>query len=143
MTSPSRAVLLDTCAVIWLAKGELAPATVDLLVQAESADGVFVSPVTAWEIGMLAHPRGNRAAIEFLPDPLRFFARLMGEPMIREAPLTAEAAINAARLPQPFHNDPADRLLVATAREKNLAIVTRDRKILDYAALGHVEALPC
>ena len=114
-----------------------------MLVHAGSADGVFVSPVSAWEIGMLAHPRGTRTKIEFLPDPSRWFARVMSQPMIREAPLTAEAAINASQLPPPLHNDPADRLLIATAREKNLRIVTRDQKILDYAALGHVQAIAC
>jgi PIN domain nuclease of toxin-antitoxin system len=143
VTFHNRAVLLDTCAVIWLARGKLRPATVDLLVYAGSTDGVFVSPVSAWEIGLLAYPRIGRARVDFLPDPIGFFARVMGEPTIREAPLTAEAATNSARLPPPLHNDPADRLLVATAREKNLAIVTRDQRILDYAALGHLQAVAC
>lgn len=143
MTSRPRAVLLDTCAVIWLARGELDPATVDLLVHAGSADGVFVSPVSAWEIGMLANPRGTRIKSEFSPDPVRWFAQVMSQPMIREAPLTAEAAINAAYLPEPIHGDPADRLLIATARELNAAIATRDRNILAYGKAGHVGVLAC
>ena len=141
MTPLPRAVLLDTCAAIWLASGGLSPATIDLLVHAGEAEGVFVSPVSAWEIGMLAASRRSKA--EFLPDPVSWFARLMSQPMVREAPLTMEAAIGASLLPQPLNNDPADRLLIATARERNLPIVTRDRKILDYAALGHVQAVAC
>jgi PIN domain nuclease of toxin-antitoxin system len=143
VTSHPRAVLLDTCAVIWLPRGELGPAIIDLLAHAGSAEGVFVSPVSAWEIGLLANPRGTRTKSEFLPDPIRWFAQVMSQPMIRQASLTAEAAINASLLPPPLHNDPADRLLIATARERSLPIVTRDQKILDYAALGHVQAIAC
>ena len=46
-------------------------------------------------------------------------------------------------LPPGLHEDPGDRLLVATARVLGLAIVTRDRKILDYAAMGHVKVVTC
>jgi len=49
--------------------------------------------------------------------------------------------IDSCRLPGVFHADPADRLLVATARSANAVLVTRDRKILDYAAEGHVRVL--
>ena len=143
MTSHPKAVLLDTCAVIWLSRGQIGPSSVDMLVHAGSAEGVFVSLVSAWEIGMLAYPRGNRTPVEFLPDPGRWFAQVMSEPMIKSAPFTADVAIGAAQLPEPLHNDPADRLLIATARQMNVPIVTLDRKILDYAALGHVQAIAC
>jgi PIN domain nuclease of toxin-antitoxin system len=46
-------------------------------------------------------------------------------------------------LPPPIHKDPADRLLIATARSLNVPIVTRDRFILDYAEAGHVDAIVC
>ncbi len=46
-------------------------------------------------------------------------------------------------LPGNFHRDPADRLLIATARELKVPLVTRDRRILDYAAQGHVDAIAC
>jgi PIN domain nuclease of toxin-antitoxin system len=49
----------------------------------------------------------------------------------------------ASFLPGDFHNDPADRFLVATARVMGVALLTRDRKILDYAAAGHVRAIAC
>jgi len=143
VTSRPRAVLLDTCAVIWLPGGGLSPAILDMLIHAGSTDGVFVSPVSAWEIGMLARSRRSRDRADFLPDPVRWFAEVMSQPMVREAPLTVGAAITASLLPEPLHNDPADRLLIATAREKDLPIVTRDGKILDYAALGHVQAIAC
>lgn len=135
-----RAVLLDTNAAIWLAAGTLSEPIVDRLVFAGLADGVFVSPVSAWEVGLLA---SGKAKGMFLPDPQSWFATLMAKPIIRPAQLTATAAIASATLPEPFHRDPADRLLVATARELGLPLVTRDGNILAYSAQGHVRTIAC
>ncbi|MNF14334.1 hypothetical protein D3C80_2165180 [compost metagenome] len=49
----------------------------------------------------------------------------------------------SSNLLQPVHNDPIDRILIATAREYDLTIITRDRAILDYGAAGHVRTLAC
>ena len=140
-----RAVLLDTCAVIWLANGDsIAPGALGAITHAALADGVFVSPATAWEIGLLSRPRGNKgAAVTFLPDPLSWFARFISGPAIREAPLTPEIAIASSLLPEPLHGDPADRFIIATARHHHMPVITRDAKILDYAGKGHVEAIAC
>src|SRR5690606_27157768 len=106
-------------------------------------DGIFVSPVSAWEIGMLSRPKPGRApAVEFRPDPKSWFARFRSGPAIREAPLTDEIAIEASWLPDEFHGDPADRLIVASARNRGLPIVTRDRKIIDYGQKGLVDVIP-
>jgi hypothetical protein len=81
-----RAVLLDTCAVIWLANGSaMAEVAVAAIVQAGLAEGVFVSPVSAWEVGLLARLSQARP-VRFLPDPKAWFARVMAGPGIRPAP---------------------------------------------------------
>jgi PIN domain nuclease of toxin-antitoxin system len=49
--------------------------------------------------------------------------------------------LHADELPEPFHQDPADRLIVATARLLDAPVVTVDRRILGYARLGHVAAI--
>ena len=67
----------------------------------------------------------------------------MAMPAIRAAEFDGDIAIEAAMLPGDFHRDPADRLLVATARLLDLTIVTSDAKILAYAAAGHVRAIAC
>jgi PIN domain nuclease of toxin-antitoxin system len=54
-----------------------------------------------------------------------------------------EAALEAAFLPGKLHRDPADRLLVASARQLGATIITRDAQILAYARQGHVDAIPC
>lgn len=141
--SRPRALLLDTCAVIWLANGDpLRGDAEEMIVAAGLADGVFVSPISAWEIGMLSRPRAGRA-VTFLPDPLTWFARLMAGPGIRPAALTTEIAIAASQLPEPLHGDPADRLLIATARHMGLPIVTRDLRIIAFADAGHATVVAC
>jgi PIN domain nuclease of toxin-antitoxin system len=140
----ARALLLDTHAAIWLAEGQLSEDVFAQVVFAGLADGVFVSPVSAWEVGLLARPRADGCpAVLFKPDPQAWFARLLSQPIIREAPLTAKAAIDSSALPGSFHSDPADRLLVATARNMNIALLTRDERILDYSAAGQVDAVRC
>jgi PIN domain nuclease of toxin-antitoxin system len=56
-------------------------------------------------------------------------------------PLGPQIAIESHALPNAFHRDPADRLIVATARVTNATLMTRDRRILDYAARGHLSAI--
>lgn len=142
MAAKIGAILLDTCAAIWLAAGELEQSVVERVVHAGLTDGIYVSPVSAWEVGLLAYPaRGG--GMTFDPDPQTWFARLMARPGIRRADLTERIAIGASLLPGDFHRDPADRLLAATARDRGFTIMTRDRKILDYAAAGHVVAIAC
>jgi PIN domain nuclease of toxin-antitoxin system len=139
------AVLLDTCAVIWLANGDaLAPEALAAISHAALADGVFVSPASAWEVGLLSRVRGGSGpALSFLPDPQSWFARFMSGPGIKEAPLLAEIAIASSHLPDPLHGDPADRFVIATARHHQIPIITRDGKIIDYAAQGHVTVIAC
>ncbi|HEX6441333.1 MAG TPA: type II toxin-antitoxin system VapC family toxin [Stellaceae bacterium] len=139
----SGAVLLDTCAVIWLANGNaLDAAAVAAIIEAGLAEGIFVSPVSAWEIGRLSRP-GRRAQLRFLPDPKTWFERIMAAPGIREAPFSGAIAIDASYLPGAMHGDPGDRLLISTARHLGAPIVTRDRRIIDYAEGGHVGVIRC
>lgn len=138
-------VLLDTCAVIWLAAGEpMAPMAIEAILAAGQGEGVLVSSVSAWEIGLLSRPRpGGRPGLQFSPDPKTWLSRFLAAPGVRSCPLSPEAAIDAAYLPGEFHADPGDRLLVATARSLGHPIVTRDTKILAYAQAGWVSAIAC
>ena len=92
---------------------------------------------------MLSNPRGSRSALQFLPDAKTWFARVMARMGVLEAALTPDIAINAAYLPGDMHGDPADRLLVATARSLNVPILTGDARIISYAGLGHVSVVQC
>ena len=140
-----RAVLLDTCAVIWLANGDpLASSASAAIIHAGLADGIFVSPISAWEVGLLSKPKaGRRSGVRFMPDPKTWFSRVMAGPAIKVAPLTSEIAIDASFLPGDLHGDPGDRLIVTTARHLGIPIVTRDRRIISYAGEGHVDVITC
>jgi PIN domain nuclease of toxin-antitoxin system len=134
------ALLLDTCADIFIAEGSpIEPKARRAVLSALVGEGVLVSPVSAWEIGMLAARKG----IAFRPDPAAWLREFLDRDGVRLAPLTPEAAIAASFLPQPLHADPADRLLIATSRELDAPIVTRDRAILAYAKAGGVRAVGC
>lgn len=74
-----------------------------------------------------------------LPQPIDPWMKLaLGYPGITLLPLEPEIAIESTRLPHPFHNDPADQIIVATARVHQCPVVTIDKKISDYP---HVQAL--
>jgi PIN domain nuclease of toxin-antitoxin system len=135
-------LLLDTHAIIWLVLEEpMADAARLSIERATVADSVLVSPVSAWEVGLLATRR--RQPLSFRPNPVTWFERLLSRPGIRPAPLLHRVAVSAAFLPGHLHGDPADRLLIATARELDVPLVTRDARILAYAAKGHLRAIAC
>lgn len=137
----SRPLLLDTCAAIWLAEGDPLQATVrealDLALRRTSL--VAVSPITAWEIGLLV----SRGRLTIRLDPSSWFRALMDLPGISVADLTPEILVASSFLPGDPPRDPADRIIIATARSQGYRLVTRDALLLDYAEAGHVEAVVC
>jgi PIN domain nuclease of toxin-antitoxin system len=144
MSAGRAGVLLDTCAAIWLMSGSLQERVLEDILAVAAEGGLYVSPISAWEIGMLSRPRPSHAVLpQFLPDAKTWFADLVKKPGVRVAPLTTDIAIDASHLPGVVHNDPADRLLIATARNMRLSIVTRDAKIIAYGAEGHLNVIAC
>ncbi|WP_448188294.1 type II toxin-antitoxin system VapC family toxin [Azospirillum sp. sgz301742] len=134
-------ILLDTCAMIYIAtKQPISMPAREAVLAAAQGPGVLLSPVSAWEIGLLS---AKKVAMEFLPDPKAWFNRFLMRPGTRLTLFTTDIAIDAAYLPLPLHGDPADRMLIATARSLSVPILTSDRKILAYADAGHVQAIAC
>jgi len=139
------AVLLDTCAVIWVFENAPIASKARVAIQAaETANAVLISPVTAWEIALLSWPRGGKSAkASFRPDARTFVAQAFAWPSVQVAALTPEIAFDACFLPGNFHSDPADRFLIATARALDVPMVTRDSAIEAYAKAGHVKVIAC
>ncbi|HEY9012540.1 MAG TPA: type II toxin-antitoxin system VapC family toxin [Devosia sp.] len=134
-------LLLDTCAIIWTAlrepiKNEARQALREAW---EMGLGVSVSPISAWELGLLT-AKGKLSATQ---SAAAIFGDVLARPGIRVEALTPTLLIDASFLPGKLHRDPADRILIATARALDLTLVTRDEAILDYAAQGHVRTLTC
>jgi PIN domain nuclease of toxin-antitoxin system len=134
-------LLLDTHTAIWLVHNEpiarAAEAAINAVHDAEGA--ILVSPITAWEIGLLVSL--NR--INLLATPRRWFARLLSIPDVHLTELSPDILIAASFLPGTPPKDPADRILLATARELAATLVTRDRVILAYGERGNVSVLAC
>jgi PIN domain nuclease of toxin-antitoxin system len=129
-------LLLDTCAVLWLANGE------QIAVEARTAITAgerYVSPITAWEIANLV--RKNRIAMTM---PVAAWISHAFAALNATLPeLTVPILVESCGLPGTPPHDPADRIIIATARENGSTIVTRDAAILSYAQAGHVKAMRC
>ena len=136
----SRPILLDTCAAIWLTEGSKFSNEAEAALQEAEITGtqVLLSPMTAWEIGMLV----SKGRLALTIPPLQWFDTLL-ELGIDLAPLSPEILISSSHLPGPALRDPADRIIAATARACGYRLMTRDRPLLDFAAGGHVTAIPC
>jgi PIN domain nuclease of toxin-antitoxin system len=136
-----RPLLLDTCAAIWLAEGAAVaqPARDAIAEVTRHGLALRISPVTAWEIGLMARKGRFRSPL----SPQKWFEKLRTLPGIEMCDLDADILMASSFLPGELHGDPADRMMAATAREHDLVLVTRDRALLDYAAEGHMAVLPC
>ncbi len=133
-------LLLDTCAAIWAVEDRLSAATVTALNDSYTAgEPVRISPITAWEIGLL-FARGRLRAPISARD---YFQRLVNLPGVRVADMPAELLLLSSFLPGSPPADPADRIIATTAREYGFIVVTRDASLLAYAKDGHLKAMPC
>lgn len=135
------ALLLDTCAAVWFFEGMplAAPAVAELKRAAESGEPLYLSPVTAWELGMLV----SRGRMTLCSDPQSWFDRVSQKPGLQLVKISPAVLIASSFLPGKPPNDPADRIFAATVRARGWRLVTRDRLLLDYARAGHIEALAC
>ena len=136
-----QSLLLDTCTLIFLTQNRpLASGAVEQLRAVSEAGGsTFISPITAWEVGMLA----SRCRLQLLVRPERWFANLFDAPGVKLADMSPELLIASSYLPGKPPNDPSDRIIAATARELGATLITRDRALLRYGAQGHVAVAEC
>ena len=136
-----RPLLLDTCALIFMTgKAPLAAAAVEAMQAVTSGAGAtYISPISAWEVGMLA----SRGRLQLLIRPERWFANLFEVPGVRLADLSPDLLIASSFLPGKPPRDPADRIIAATARDLGATLVTRDRALLSYGEKGHIAVLEC
>jgi len=133
-------ILLDTCAVIWVAEDEpVSDEAAAALDEAFNRRDVFISPMSAWEVGLLI----AKGRLLSPMSPQAWFRRVIEQPGVALAEMTPDLLIASSFLPGKPPKDPVDRIIAATAREFGLALMTRDRRLLDYAEQGHLEAISC
>jgi PIN domain nuclease of toxin-antitoxin system len=127
------AVLLDTCAILWVAAG-LAPrpGVMELIEAARADDAVLISPISAWEIAQKEKKRPG--SLGLAAPPLAVFERLAAEPGVRLAPLTPAILVASTALDGLATGDPVDRMIVATSRAHGARLVTADTRMLAFSA---------
>jgi len=121
-------ILLDTHILVWwrLDSKLLSRSQARKLQDLENRqEPVAISAITLWEIATLS----ARGRIEISEPPEVWLGEIEGHPLIEVLPLTARIAAESVRLGPDFHNDPADQLIVATARLHGLPLMTADRRI--------------
>jgi PIN domain nuclease of toxin-antitoxin system len=133
-------ILLDTHAALWAFDGKLKREPARLVESAASRGELMVSPITAWEIGLLVHKRRLTLALT-VEDFVRVLFSLPGVVL---AALTPSIAVAATALPEDASADPADRILIATAAAYGARFVTRNREIHAFAkATSYLRCVPC
>lgn len=133
-------VLLDTHVWIWTVAGEegrIGRGAAETIRRAAARGRLLVSAISVWEVAMLQ----AKGRIGLALDLEEWVRRGLGAPGVRLAGLSPEVLVESTRLPGAVHADPADRMLIATARRLGAALATCDGAILAYARGGHLAAL--
>jgi PIN domain nuclease of toxin-antitoxin system len=127
-------ILLDTHIWIWWVQNDarLTP-RMQAVLAANEPMGLGVSAISCWEVAK-AVERG-RLTLPFPPE--QWLTQALAYPGVNLIPLTARIAVESTQLPQPFHRDPSDQIIVATARVLGCPLLTADVQILGYPGIIH------
>ncbi|MBV8048735.1 MAG: type II toxin-antitoxin system VapC family toxin [Paludibacterium sp.] len=131
-------LLMDTHVLVWLLNGEdrLSAKTIESITHAAEHDMLYVSAISVWEIAMLV----SKGRLSLDRDVGEWIQQALSQPGIHLASLTPDISVASTRLPWECHPDPADRIIVATARHLGVTLVTEDLLLLGYATHGHFQA---
>lgn len=128
--------LLDTHTWIWwnMNPANLSDKVRQVIADSEKYSELLLSAISPWEFCKLLEKK--KLGISCSPE--EWLKEALDMPKFRLVELTPIIAYRSTSLPQPFHNDPGDQIIVATAREENATLLTKDGKILQYS---HVKTL--
>ncbi len=128
-------IVLDTHIWVWWVHGDKRlTETQRETITANETDVIGVSAISCWEVAKLVEY--GRLVLP-LP-PKEWLEQALSYPGIRLLELTPEIAVESTQLPGEFHRDPADQIIVATARLHNCLLVTSDGNLLNYS---HVKTI--
>jgi PIN domain nuclease of toxin-antitoxin system len=122
--------LLDTHTWIWwnMSPQNLSSRVENIISDIDNYGEMLLSAISPWEFCKLLEKK--RLGISC--NPKDWISIALDMPKLRLVPLSPMISYHSTVLPQPFHNDPADQIIVATAREENATLLTKDEKILSY-----------
>ena len=121
--------LLDTHIIVWWFEQNprLLPAQKEALASADPKSPLVISDISLWEISTLTSLGRLRLRL-----PLRdWLERAVAPPLVRRIGISPAIAAEVASLPDSFHRDPADRILVATSRVLGATLLTLDSRIIE------------
>lgn len=123
-------MILDTHAWVWWVGDpeRLSPMARDRIEEVRDGEGLLVSSISVWEVAMLV----EKGRLELTLDVRDWIGRSEALPFLRFVPVDNRVAERSVALKAPFHADPADRMIVATAQILKVPLVTADRRIRDY-----------
>ena len=124
-------IVLDTHVLVWWLGGDkrLSRAAARAIRGAQADENIVVSGISAWELATLV----VRGRVQLTLDAGDWLARAAAIDGVRFQPVDNAIAVESVVLPGEFHRDPADRIIVATARKLDASLVTADEKIRSYA----------
>ena len=122
--------LLDTHTWIWwnMRPQNLSQRVKTLISDSSKYDELLLSAISPWEFSKLL----ERGRLGISCHPEEWINLALDMPKIRLVHLSPILAYRSTVLPKPFHSDPADQIIVATAREENATVLTKDKNILTY-----------
>ena len=125
--------LLDTHTWIWwqLNPDQLSSKVMKLIGNPSKYTELLLSAISPWEFSKFLEKK--RLAISCHPE--EWIEAALEMPKLRLVPLSPLLAYRSTTLPQPFHSDPADQIIVSTARAEQATILTKDQRILAYKAV--------
>jgi len=129
-------LLIDTHYWIWLLAEQerLTSSSVTLIQDASDHRDLLVSAISVWEVALLE----SKARIQLHKSCRQWVDEALATPGLTLTPLSPPIAIESTRLPGEFHGDPADRIIVATARSLGARLLTSDKNIRAYGRQGHL-----
>ena len=132
-------LILDTHIFLWLMNGDkgLSEFSLEKITHFLKGGYLGISVISFWEISMLH----SRQRIQLNQPCLNWINQSLKAPGIVPFSLSPEICVESSLLPGEFHGDPADRIIVATARVFGIPLMTRDKKILDYSTQGYLSSL--
>jgi PIN domain nuclease of toxin-antitoxin system len=132
-------ILLDTHVFVWLLQNSrrISTPVYQEIETAADNDELFVSAITPWEIAMLV----AKQRLGLNRDVADWLAAALALPGVHLEPLSPAVAVASTRLPWEVHPDPADRILLATARHLDAILISADRQMLTYSEHGHIKCL--
>ncbi|HEX4044082.1 MAG TPA: type II toxin-antitoxin system VapC family toxin [Gammaproteobacteria bacterium] len=132
-------ILIDTHVWIWYVNGnrELQKETRKIISKALYDNEAYLAVISLWEICML--DKKQRIILEM--PCLEWINKFITLTHIQIASITPAIAMESCHLPGKFHDDPADRMITATARVNGLTLLTRDAQILTYSQHNYISAI--